>query len=287
MTASLPRCGPTESRIAAEPRLLQHPRAVGDEVRADVEVVDGVLLELVEGPVVQRGDRDRLAEGVRPDVAGLRETLGRLQPPPVAGRGIHRGKDVVQRAQQVAAVVDQQELVVRRDDVPADQLTGELRPRAEVVGTVPDAPSAPGDAVEPGQLLGRQVPVVQDVHVGVPGELGDVPDDVVVDPGVAVEGREQAQAAGAGREGGGARRRCGGRGETPEARLAALAHPVHERVDGVAARVEVGRPVPPDVEVGARAAQLAPAGLAEVAERIHLPELGVRRTVVVLVEQPR
>ena len=54
------------------------------------------------------------------------------------------------------------------------------------------APGTGDDPVEPGELAGLEHPVGDVEDVRVPGELGEVVDDVVVDQPVGVVAREQA-----------------------------------------------------------------------------------------------
>src|SRR5690606_40071375 len=52
--------------------------------------------------------------------SGRDDALGCLQSPPVARLAVHAGEHVVEAAQQVAAVVDEQQFVVTTDGVPSD-----------------------------------------------------------------------------------------------------------------------------------------------------------------------
>ena len=63
---------------------------------------------------------------------------------------------------------------------------------------------------------------------------------------------------------------------------------MHEGIDGFTCRVKVGHPIPPDVEAEARLAQLAPAVLAEMLQRINAAGgyIGVVIQVVIRIEQP-
>ena len=136
-----------------------------------------------------------------------------------------------------------------------------------------------GRGRQPIELAGLQRPVGQHEHVGVPGQLGDVRHDVVVDQPVRVVHREQA----------GPPRRLRLRvrrsrdraGEWQQAAVPAVDQVVHQRVDGglgLVGRVEVLRPVPPHVEVEARVAQRSPAAPAEVVHGLGAA-LGLRLVV--------
>ena len=101
-------------------------------------------------------------------------------------------KHVVEGAQQVAGVVGQDHLVVAVEPLPAHEVARQQREGPEVVGAVRDAPRPGHDAVEPVQLAGLEHPVGDVEDVGVPGELGEVVHDVVVDEPVGVVAGEQA-----------------------------------------------------------------------------------------------
>ena len=136
------------------------------------------MQEAVVGPVPRADEaalglrqRDR---GVVADVGLVVLHRGGLQAPPVAGARVHLREDVVERAQEVAAVVGEHDLVVGRQPLPADEVAREEGERAEVVGAVRDAPGAPGDAGELVELAGLEHAVGEVEDVGVPGQLGEV-----------------------------------------------------------------------------------------------------------------
>ena len=193
----------------------------------------------------------------------------RLQAPPVAGTSVHLGEHLVERPNQEAAVVDQHDFVVLLEPMPADEVTREQRPRAEVVSRVRHRPGTPGDALELVELAAVEHPVGEVEDVRVPGQLAHVVDDVVIDHTVAVVGREQAGAA----------RRLARLvlGRDPYLRrigngVQALVLPdeevVQQRVHVFGRRVEVAAPVPPEVEVQAGGAQVAPPLVDEVEQRV-------------------
>ena len=170
--------------------------AVGHEVRPHVEVVDVVVLEPLQHLRPDRAHRDRLGERVGGGVRGRRQALRRLHAPPGAVASVHRAEDFGETAEQVAAVVDQEQLVVLLDDLPGDQLAGQHGVRAEVVRRVADGPGPLGDALELLQLTVLQIAVAEVVDVGEASQLADVVDHVVVDDAVLVVTREEAHASG-------------------------------------------------------------------------------------------
>ena len=97
--------------------------------------------------------------------------LAGLQAPPVAVPSSHLREDLVEGPEQVAAVVDEHQLVVLLDGLPADQVAGQQRVRAEVVAAVRNATGTLGERRELGQLVGWEVAVEQVVDVGEPAQL--------------------------------------------------------------------------------------------------------------------
>ena len=251
--------------------------AVGDEVRPHVEVVDVVLLEPLEELCPDSRHRDRLGERVGRCVGGRGQALRRLHAPPGAVASIHLAEDLGEPAQQVAAVVDQEQLVVLPDDVPGDQLARQHGVGTEVVGGVANGPGALGDALELVQLAVLQMAVAEVVDVGEASQLADVLDDVVVDDPVHVVAREEAHAS--------RRPLDPATLDRALARMTGGAHPpgrapeqqvVHVGVERLATRVQMVRPVPPHVEVRRRAGQQTPSQAAEVGQRVGPGRQGIR-----------
>ena len=180
---------PEPETLVVEDRPPEH-----QEVRAEVQVVH--LGPAARSDQVALGDSSSGIEASVAHVVLVELHRRRLQAPPVAGaarpsrrtprRAAGPGSSCRWRARPRRT---------RSSRVPADEVPGQQRPRAEVVRRVRDAPGTPGDAVELVELAAVEHPVGQVEDVGVPGQLAQVVDDVVVDHPVAVVGREQAGAA--------------------------------------------------------------------------------------------
>ena len=254
----------------SEDGILEHRTPKGQEVRADVEVVDFVLLVGRPAALAARSSSGIGSVNSLRDAPRVRASPWWPASPPVAGLDVHAGEHVVQGSQQVAGVVDEQHLVVGRQPVPADEVARQHRVGAEVVGAVPDRPGLHGDR-----------------RAACPARR----------PADSCRTDRRRRRTGPARAGRSARprrpfrprrtRRTGRRGGSdgppaapPPARTpegsgrvsrpcgAAGARVVHQRVDVVGCRVEVVGPVPPDVEVAIRLAQLPPAVDAEVPEQV-------------------
>ena len=120
-----------------EAGVVEHGTPEDQEVRRQVQVPHVGPLPVAQEAGLGLGERDRR---VVDDVRLVVLHRGGLQAPPVAGAGVHLREDVVERSQQVAGVVGQDHLVVAVEAVPADEVAGQQRERAEVVGAVRDAP---------------------------------------------------------------------------------------------------------------------------------------------------
>ena len=236
-----------------------------------MKVVLVVALEGIQQGIAHGGHRNRLLEPVAGVTAGGNDSLGRLQAPPVARPGTHSCEDFIQALEQIAAVVDEQQLVVPGDGVPA-HLCGQLRVRAEIVLAMALRPRALGIGSQLCQFFRPHVAVGKVIDVRVATQLPQIGDHVIVDDSVAVISGKQADTF---------HRRSDRMTEAASgqlrdavlrARIQAQGAPgglvVAERIGTLDSRIQVRGPIPPDIELAARIPQLLPADRAEVHERI-------------------
>ena len=249
---------------------------IGDDLRPHRDEV-GADVEHVGHPprAVLAGRHRHLLDGEPPaqllQDAGREVVVGGLESPPVDGPRLHAVEHLVQGTEEIAAVVDEEQLVVRRDRVPTHEVASQLRVGTEVVEAVPDRPPAAGVRLELLELTGFQDTVGQVVDVGEPAQLADVGDHGVVDDPVPVEPGEQAHTSSAT---GWCRR---GRREhrlrdrhRAVTTVPPLRQEVDEWVDELGLGIEVGGPVPPQVELRRWVEQHAPAVAHEVTEALPM-----------------